>query len=409
MHILLINQYAGSPEMGMEFRPYYLAREWVRAGHRVTVVSATYSHLRYKHPAVSDGETTCIDGINYHWIGIPRYVGNGLRRLFGIYAFALKLWAKARKYAAIRPDVVIASSTHNLDVYGAAQIARIANAPLIYEVHDLWPLTLTEIGGLRAWNPFVLTVGHAERLAYKRAAKVVSILPDAMNHMVSRGMNPRKYVHIPNGFNAAEWPAEAYLPKGATRADAPSTDTKFRLGYAGGHGYANALEDLVKAAAELQGLPIEIILIGEGPKKAALEELAAALELSNVEFRPVIPKSSIPDTLASFDALYLGWEPRPMYRFGTSPNKLLDYMMAARPVVHAHVGGHCLVCTEGFGRCAPAGDPHRIANAIKALSLLSPEERTTMGVRARAFASTHFEYGKLARDFLKVLEAACLA
>ena len=33
MNILLINHYAGSPEMGMEFRPYYFAREWVKAGH----------------------------------------------------------------------------------------------------------------------------------------------------------------------------------------------------------------------------------------------------------------------------------------------------------------------------------------------------------------------------------------
>ena len=30
MNILLINHYAGSPQHGMEYRPYYLAREWVR-------------------------------------------------------------------------------------------------------------------------------------------------------------------------------------------------------------------------------------------------------------------------------------------------------------------------------------------------------------------------------------------
>ena len=52
MNILLINHYAGSPEMGMEFRPYYFAREWVRAGYHVDIVAADYSHLRIRNPKV---------------------------------------------------------------------------------------------------------------------------------------------------------------------------------------------------------------------------------------------------------------------------------------------------------------------------------------------------------------------
>jgi len=50
MNILLINHYAGSPEHGMEYRPFYFAREWVRAGHRVLVVAADFSHLRQVNP-----------------------------------------------------------------------------------------------------------------------------------------------------------------------------------------------------------------------------------------------------------------------------------------------------------------------------------------------------------------------
>lgn len=40
MNILLVNQYAGSKYHGMEFRPYYLGLEWVKAGHKVTIVVA---------------------------------------------------------------------------------------------------------------------------------------------------------------------------------------------------------------------------------------------------------------------------------------------------------------------------------------------------------------------------------
>ena len=69
MNIVLINHYAGSPEMGMEFRPYYFAREWVKMGHKVDIIAADFSHLRRKNPNVSeDFQTDVIDGINYHWI-----------------------------------------------------------------------------------------------------------------------------------------------------------------------------------------------------------------------------------------------------------------------------------------------------------------------------------------------------
>ena len=52
MNILYLNHYAGSPALGMEFRPYYLAREWVRAGHSVLMVAADFSHVRAKQPAM---------------------------------------------------------------------------------------------------------------------------------------------------------------------------------------------------------------------------------------------------------------------------------------------------------------------------------------------------------------------
>lgn len=81
MNILLINHYAGSPEMGMEFRPYYFAREWVKMGHRVSIIAADYSHLRRKNPQVDkDFQHDIIDGIDYYWLRINEYEGNGARR-----------------------------------------------------------------------------------------------------------------------------------------------------------------------------------------------------------------------------------------------------------------------------------------------------------------------------------------
>ena len=66
MNVILLNHYAGNPEMGMEFRPYYLAREWVKMGHHVRIVAGDFSHLRMINPKVErDFSDETKDGITY--------------------------------------------------------------------------------------------------------------------------------------------------------------------------------------------------------------------------------------------------------------------------------------------------------------------------------------------------------
>src|SRR5690242_4299737 len=113
MRILLINQYAGGPKYGREYRPYHLAAEWHRLGHHVTVVGGTYSHLRDENPAEADPRRPeNIDGIQMVWLPLPKYRGNGLRRARNIVSFALRLLAQSRQLARLQPDLVITSSTH---------------------------------------------------------------------------------------------------------------------------------------------------------------------------------------------------------------------------------------------------------------------------------------------------------
>ena len=84
MHILLINHYAGSPELGMEFRPYYMAKEWVKAGHQVLIVGGSFSHLRKVQP---QGKEDLIEGIHYRWVKLNAYKGNGIGRIRSMFSF----------------------------------------------------------------------------------------------------------------------------------------------------------------------------------------------------------------------------------------------------------------------------------------------------------------------------------
>ncbi len=150
MNILLINHYAGSPRHGMEYRPYYLAREWVRAGHQVQIVAASYSHVRSHQPEMgSQPLDETLDGVRYRWLPVPGYLGNGIGRVKNIWAFLSRLWRDSpRIVREFKPSVVIASSTYPMDIWVARRIAHLAGAKLVYEVHDLWPASPIEVSGL---------------------------------------------------------------------------------------------------------------------------------------------------------------------------------------------------------------------------------------------------------------------
>lgn len=401
-----MNHYAGSDDYGMEYRPYYLAREWTRAGHEVTIVAATFSHLRNHSPSARAGREEMVDGIRYVWIPTPTYEGNGVRRFLNILAFVTQLLLRsgrlARRYL---PDVVVASSTYPLDNVPAARIARKSKAAHVYEVHDLWPLTLIEVGGMPRRHPFVVLLQWAEDWSYQRADAVISMLPKAEDHMTAHGMDPGKSTYVPNGIVVSDWQAgeEALPTEHREQLTALHSDRQFVVGYAGGHGAANSLETLIQSATLLQDDPVQIVLVGGGPDKAGLQAAVERLELPNVTFLPPVRKPAIPKLLESMDACYLGAPRQPIYRFGVNPNKLFDYMMARRPVIQGIDAGNDLVADVGCGVSIPPEDPEALAEAIRTLMQLPASSREAMGERGRTYVVENHDYRVLADLFLDVV------
>jgi glycosyltransferase involved in cell wall biosynthesis len=407
MNILLVNHYAGSPRHGMEFRPYYLAREWVRAGHEVTIVAASHSHVRAVQPQVPGQPVEeIIDGIRYRWLPVPTYQGNGVGRLRNILSFLRQLRADAwRLTRELRPDAVIASSTYPMDVWVARKLARLAKAKLVYEVHDLWPLSLIELSGMSPRHPFALLCAKAEADAYRDADVVVSMLPCVHEHMASRGLDLRKLHIVPNGFAPEEWQGES-APLGETlraHLDAERAAGRVIVGYAGSMGLPNALDVLLDAAAKLKDAPLSFVLVGSGHEATRLVQRVDAEGLKHVRFFAPIPKAQIPTLLGHFDIAYIGWQRTPIYRFGIAPNKLIDYLMAGRAVLHSVEAGNDPVAEAGAGLTVAPEDPEAVAQGLLKLAALSPGERAAMGQRGRAFAMAHHAYPVLAARFIEAL------
>jgi glycosyltransferase involved in cell wall biosynthesis len=413
MNLLLINHYAGSPHHGMEFRPYYLAREWVRAGHRVRIVAAAYSHVRSRQPQLPGGGARpldeTLDGIAYRWLPAPRYVGNGLGRVRNIAAFLGRLWRETPALVDdFAPDVVIASSTYPMDVWVARRIARRARAKLVYEVHDLWPLSPIELAGMSPRHPFARLCQKAEDDAYRDADVVVSMLPKVAEHMRAHGLDLRKLHIVPNGVALDEWEG-APVPLAAefaARLAALKADGRTIVGYAGSHGLPNALDVLLDAAALLRDAPIAFVLVGDGHEKARLEARVRDEHLTHVTLLPPVPKAQIPALLHSFEIAYIGWQRVPIYRFGIAPNKLMDYMMAGRAVLHSVEAGNDPVAEAGCGLTVTPESAAAVADGLRALIALPAAERAAMGARGRAYVIAHHSYRVLAQRFVDAVEAA---
>ena len=406
MNILLINHYAGSIYHGMEFRAYYVAKEWIKKGHNVRIITADYSHLRSNNPDIKkDFEITNIDGIEYQWIKTTKYESNGVKRAITMVQFCGKLYRNAKKITKdFKPDVVITSSTYPLDTYPAQRIAKKAKAKYIHEGHDIWPLTLTNLMGMSKLHPLVILLAMAEKSAYKNSEHVVSVLPYSWKHMLEHGLqNKDKFTHIPNGIVIEDWEKAEPVPK---EHEALMTELKSQgkkiVCYLGGHARSNALDVLVDAATESKNSNVAYVLVGKGNEKQRLMEKAG--EAANIHFLPPVNKKAVPTILSMADFLYIGAEKCELYKFGVSMNKVYDYMMASKPIIYGVEAANNDVADSNCGINIDPSDASSILKAVDTLLAMPPEELEAMGERGKKAVMEKYNYSSLADVFLDVMK-----
>ena len=394
MNILLINHYAGSDYHGMEFRPYYMAREWVNMGHNVTILGADFSHLRKKNPQIErDFQEEIIDGITYVWVKTPQYQGNGVGRIKNISTFMYKLRLNYKKIAdKYKPDAVIASSTYPLDIYPARRIAKRCDAKLCFEIHDLWPLSPMEIGGYSEKNPAIVVLQRAEDFAFKNSDVIVSILPNADKHIKERGFSTDNFVYVPNGILVGQEKKNPPMEKTIERLQELKKQGYFLVGYTGNHSPANVLDTMIDAGKLTTDDKIKYVLVGNGNVKKELIEYAKSNNVTNVEFLDPVLKDNMDNVLQLLDVCYISLKKQNLFNYGVSPNKLFDYMMAARPVIYAVEASNDPVKDSNCGISVPAENPQAVVEAVMKIKSLSEEEKKTMGQNGNDYVMENHMY-----------------
>ncbi len=398
MNILLINHYAGSDKMGMEFRPYYLAREWVKDGHKVTIVGATYSHLRKIQPLKTGAES--IDGINYFWLWANKYKGNGALRLLSMIVFISQLLVCSLFFAWFKkPDVVIASSTYPLDIFPSWAIARISGAKLVFEIHDLWPMSPMELGKMSKTHPFIMLMRAGEWFAYKFSDHIISMLPGAYKHLEKDGVSKEKITYVPNGIIESTLEVEE-IPESLQKILSKlKKEKKFIIGYAGSIGAANPLNTIMAALKDLKNENVAMVVVGGGPELAVVKE--ESKKLKNIYFHDKISKKEVSQFLDKVSAAYIEFSDSPLYQFGVSANKIFDYMLASKPIIQVLDSPYDLIKEANCGITIRPKEKNELVEAIHKLLAISPEKLTNMGKNGRSYALQRHNYQHLAREFLR--------
>ena len=409
MKILIINAYAGSPGMGMVFRHYYLAKEWEKRGHEVLIVAGSYSHLRRINPGISkDLEETQEDGTGYLWLRNNEYQGNGMGRAKNMLTFSVKL----RKYAGYLkkrfcPDIIFASCTDPLDTFAVQKIAHLTHAKLIHEVRDLWPLTLTELYGVKSSNPLAVAMQIGENSMCRHTDYLVSVLPKAEEHFRAHGLKKGKFRFSPNGIVEEEWENCPEAPESYVKVFRElHAENKFVVCFFGSHTRSYLLEELIRAVQSIDEDRIAVVFVGKGNYKDHLRSCAGEKHGDRFVFLDPVEKQYIPSLLEQADALFVGGIRNSIFRFGIAMNKMFDSMMSGKPILYAVEAPNNYI--EEF-HCGISVEPENIPalrDGLLRLSELSKEELSAMGMNGRKAVLNHFTYRVIAEDLLKLFSEA---
>lgn len=398
--IWIVNQYATCPSRGKSCRHFLLARELVKQGYEITIIAGSGHYFHHTRPEFTGQKNIeNIEGVDFIWIKTFNYKqSQNLRRGISWLIFFLKLLF-LRCYQRSSPSIIIHSSPSLIPFPGSYFLSWRFGAKIIFEFRDVWPLTFIEVGNFSRFHPIVLVQQWIEKFAVRKSDACIGSMELGSIRLEELDVAKEKYHWLPNGISD-----EAFKGKSSTFERHYASSDQFLFGYVGSHGKANALETILDAAKYLNGYPIHIVMVGEGSERNKLKEIAKSLCLNNITFENSVSKKEMPSLLASLDGFLISWQDKPMYKYGTSANKLAEYFAAGKPVVQAYTGAGDNVMKFDAGITVPANNAEDMANAMKKIATTSKQGLEEYSMNAKRAAHENFTFKALAIKLSKVLE-----
>jgi glycosyltransferase involved in cell wall biosynthesis len=249
---------------------------------------------------------------------LPKAVYELMELGYSLVAYR-KLMAAARQF---QPDAIY--ERYNLFLLAGLMAKRRLGVPLLLEVNS--PLVLERSqhsGGLALTR----LARWAEGVVWRGADVVLPVTAVLAGHVRERGVPPERICVIPNGINHAHF---AGTPEPAEAKRLLGLEGRLVLGFIGfvrdWHGVDRIVDWMAGPQAPRNA---HLLIVGDGPVRAALEAQARRLGLADrVAFTGVVHRDQVPAHLAAFDIAL-----QPAVTPYASPLKLMEYLVLGKAIV----------------------------------------------------------------------------
>ena len=406
MRILYLTQYF-PPEVGAtQNRAYEMAMNFVKQDHQVTILTEMPNHPSgiispdYRRKFIVRSNWNGIDVIRV-WVKASP-VKSFLNRMLFYISYMISAAITGILVARGRYDFVYATSPP-LFVGGAGLFIKfLRQIPMIFEVRDLWPDSAVHLGEIK--NPTAIALAKKLELTfYKHAGLIVVVTEGTKQILIKRSMPAEKIVVIPNGANLNRYQFDM---EGREKIRKHlSLENKFVAIYAGIHGIAQCLENIIETAKILETQSqIHFLMVGSGPQKAMLNKMVSNYGLRNVTLHSEVSMDEIPNYLSAADIALIPLKNINLFNY-VLPSKMFDAWACQRPIALS-VNGEARSVMEAAqaGVYIPPESPELLAETLVELQN-SPDDLRRMGINGRKYVETHFSREVLAEKLLLELES----
>ena len=394
--IWYISKYAGSPKKGGPIRQYLFSKHFALKGYETILISSNSNGFEFNK--FKEEYQLVEKPLFKHYVlnGFKIDLGSNVKRIVSWILFEYKLFKFLKGQTLHKNDTVIVSSLSILTFLSGVYLKRKYGIKLIVEVRDVWPKTLVEYKSLSKNNPITVILSKIEKIGYNNADFIVGSMENLGQHIkeVTPG-NEQKFRYIPMGLDS--------LIMGEPMNLNTNNHSDFIVGYAGSIGNANKVDLILETAEILKNIPnIKFKLLGGGPLKELYQKKYK--HLKNIEFLHSIPKDEVGIFLNKCDVFVNPWEDKEIYKYGISPNKWIDYMFAAKPVIVPFNGYKNIINEAKCGEFIETDNPQLFADTIIKYSKMPKNELKQIGENGKEYLEKYLTYDILSDKYLEIIK-----
>lgn len=397
MKILFISKYAGHPKYSrVHCRPFHLCKEWQCLGSTTQLLTSDSNHFTTFPKTNKIINQHNHEGVDIIWVKTIKYQKTAsIKRILSWIDFEIKNFILVTKHIKDH-DIVIVSSLSLLTIIYGIFIKYKFKSKLIFEVRDIWPLTLIEEGNFSPFHPLSIFLSLVESLGYKKSDLIVGTMPKLDQHVYEKIGKFRSFHFSPLGFDPNNYDQHE------VKEDKYSISSNtFNIGYIGSMGISNGLDSFVTAIELLQEENISFTFIGDGDLRICFEQRLN--KFKNVEFKGKVPQLEVHKSIKDFDLLYLSTVDSKVWNYGQSMNKVIEYMLAGKPILASYNGYPSMINEANCGWFFDNRNPEDLAQKILEISKTDRNVLKKMGENGRMWIWKNRTYNSLAREYLSAM------